>query len=132
MAPTNIERFNKIVIWVLAECYGSFPIPVDLEIGDLEPQANSEYRLAFYHTLQHLKREGLLDFRMIDAMATVAIGAQLTGRGLELLKSVPSTLIPKRSFGDHIKTASKGAAKDATGALVSEVFKALASGAIPF
>ena len=132
----NIEKFDRIVAQVLGELYQKFPIQTHVSIYELfecspgklvegkwvESEDLKEQDQEFYfYTIRWLIDTGYL-IGTIQNHHNSQITLSL--KGLELLKSVPSSISGSESVGELLISALKSGAKDSAAILVN---KALSS-----
>lgn len=121
---TNIDQFNKYTAITFAKLYESFPTPVmlvPLEMaGFVEDDIDGFGKLPDEANICKSTIKWLCDAEYIWSSGgdNYAIaGARLSPKGLEALKSIPSSLKDKKPIGEQLMSASK------TGA--SELYKGL-------
>lgn len=139
----NIEVFNLCVARVLSVLYESFPKPRELRADDIvesfvseeeawepditnqvmgrpdaiqRPVAFGEKASIAYYTIAWLSRCGYLLLEEEKARTPLYV---LSPKGLEVLASTPDSL--KKSYGERLAEATKGAAGEAKNKLVSEI-----------
>lgn len=133
MPPPNIVAFNRIAGRVLGELYEAFPARRRLDAFVLADRADAEpgpdgavpAEVAFVvHVLRWLKDAG---FVWGEPVEHGLLGATLSVKGFEALKSIPSAVNPTRSIGDQLLSALKSGVQDAVsetcGLLFVETFR---------
>ncbi|EOF8224070.1 hypothetical protein ACK2RV_003837 [Yersinia enterocolitica] len=127
---SNINQFDEYVGRVFGILYESFPIPTDLNIGDvlgvsdlysssgIPPEMNTEANIATYSVIW-LANTGYI--KMTGNNSNEFFDLTLTAKGLEILKAIPDSLIPHSSpLGTQIVDAVKSGAKETVSALVNQ------------
>jgi hypothetical protein len=133
MAPSNIELFNELVVWILGEAYATFPGPCNLQYADA-PIADPpmDLRHAFANTVDFLEREGFIINRT-HTLGGASAHVLLTGRGLLILNSVPESVAGTGTLGERARSVAKAgiaavakdAAKQATQLAVNALMDAI-------
>lgn len=138
MPSSNIERFDEITAKVFSVLYEEFPVPTNLFaeahvspatcysefLGCDVPSTEAEF---FVASVTWLGDAGYLRCKEQPAGTAAFIGAVLTTKGLEVLKTIPDSLNGKKTIGEQLVAAAKSGA---TAALKDGVKAALAKGAV--
>lgn len=127
---SNINQFDEYVGRVFGILYESFPVPTDLNIGDvlgvpdlynssgLPAEMDNEANIAVYSVIW-LASVGYL--KMTQNSSNEFFDLILTEKGLEVLKATPSSLTHQSlPLGKQIAVASKSGAKEILRTLVNE------------
>jgi len=132
----NIKKFDRLVASILADLYQKFPVHTHVcvyELFDCAPgrlehgvwieseNLSKEDQEFYYYTIKWLIDTGYVIGTIKhhnDSDITLSL------KGLELLKSVPSSVDGSESIGQQLVVALKAGAKDSAANLVS---KALSS-----
>ncbi|TMX70626.1 hypothetical protein [Vibrio rotiferianus] len=132
----NIKEFDRVVAFILSELYQKFPVRTHVsiyevfdcpsgKITDYEWVESEELKQSdqefYYFTVQWLLDTGYVIGTINhynDSKITLSM------KGLELLKSVPSSVDSSESIGDQLVSAFKSGAKDSAANIIS---KALSS-----
>ncbi len=132
----NIKKFDRIVASILADLYQKFPVHTHVSIYELfdctpgrldhgiwieSEELSKEDQEFYYYTVKWLIDTGYV-IGTIKHYNSSDITLSL--KGLELLKSVPSSVDGAESIGEQLVGALKAGAKDSAANLVS---KALSS-----
>ncbi|WP_139463000.1 hypothetical protein [Aeromonas veronii] len=129
----NIKKFDKLVALILAELYRKFPVRSHVDIYHVfecteqggvddegvwrEPSDLSEDDRQFYcDTIKWLIDTGYV-IGTIEHHNSSSV--TLSIKGLQLLKSVPSSLDSSDTLGEQLLSFLKSGAKDAAGQLIS-------------
>lgn len=126
-----IDCFDECTGRVFALLYESFPIPIDLNIGDiigqaelylgegLPPEMNTECDVGTC-TVRWLVKAGYISMDNCSGSDRF-FNLQLTEKGLEVLKAVPGSLNSQsQPLGKQISLAFKSGAKDALKVLTNQ------------
>lgn len=119
---SNISSFDEYAGRVFALLYESFPIPVDLTIGDIlgqqdlymhhgiPPEMMTECEIAS-HTVQWLASAGYLSMQAGNGNDFFSL--VLTEKGLEVMKAIPGAIDSQsQPLGKQISTALKTGTKE--------------------
>jgi len=117
---TNIEVFNTIVGFVLADLYEAFPVPINLRAPKYAVQAGlpeDPEHLQFNDSdpaaaaITWLLQEGFIRAADNNSDGFLVPACVLSHKGLQLL-SMPESIDRKESFGSRIMTAAKSGSID--------------------
>jgi len=135
MSSSNVDRFNAYAGVILGQLYQQFPERCALDAFVLAgvPQGQADEfgatpkEVEFVAlTLRWLADSGFLLGHWAEHGM---VGATLSVKGLEALKSIPSSVHPSRSIGDQLVSALGSGVKDAVaktaGLFFVEVFRTL-------
>lgn len=138
MEVSNIEKFDTLVVRILADLYEQFPVPrkiLAINYFDNPTVFNehvasdvlNEDGLFLNHTLNWLKGAGYVDFQQINHdLPGGSIDVVMTAKALEALRAMPDSLDREAPIGEQMRDHGKTASSAATAALVGEfVRKAL-------
>lgn len=119
---SNISNFDEYAGRVFALLYESFPIPVDLTIGDILGEQDiymhhgipaemmTECEIASY-TVQWLSSAGYLSMQAGNGNDFFSL--VLTEKGLEVMKAIPGVIDSQsQPLGKQISTALKSGTKE--------------------
>jgi len=133
--PRNIEIFNRIASFLLANLYRKFPNPVDLTTEEVaeaihDGQGDQEelheiMSVTVENSVIFLIRHGYLEGNVgyeyqCDKRPTLR-EMVLTEAGLRLLRSVPASLEGSETFGDRLVESVKGGTWGLAALLVEEI-----------
>lgn len=109
-----LDRFNEATGSVLASAYEKFPGEVAVQLSGLNEGTSDLYR----DTLKWLHAE---DYIRMDRYTADYYRVSLTGKGLAVLTTTPSSLHPaKESVGDAMLEEVKKGGREALGKLAKE------------
>lgn len=127
---SNINKFDEYVGRVFGILYESFPIPTDLNIGDvlglpdlysssgIPPEMDTEANIATYSVIW-LANTGYI--KMTGNSGNEFFDLTLTEKGLQVLKAIPGSLTQQSlPLGKQIAAAVKSGAKETLRSLVNE------------
>jgi hypothetical protein len=122
VAEVSIDRFNETVGAELADAYSAFPGPALVIVSrTLKSLAREDSQPEVQHlsdSLKWLDREGYLK---VEPYAAACFQATLTGRGLAILTTTPSSLRrAKKSLGEALVAEAKKGGREALGTLAKE------------
>ncbi|EHU4917414.1 hypothetical protein KY888_004560 [Vibrio vulnificus] len=132
----NIKKFDRLVALILADLYQNFPVRTHVSIYELfdctpgrlergrwieSEELSKENQEFYYYTVKWLIDTGYVIGTIKHYNES---NITLSLKGLELLKSVPSSVDDTESLGEQLVGALKIGAKDSAASLVS---KALSS-----
>lgn len=131
---SNINQFDEYVGRVFGMLYESFPIPTDLNVGDvlgvpdlysgsgIPPEMDIEANIAT-HSVIWLADTGYI--KMTGSGGNEFFDLILTEKGLEVLKATPASLTHQSlPLGKQIAAAVKSGAKETLRTLVNQALSA--------
>ncbi|MUL11830.1 hypothetical protein GNP59_18415 [Aliivibrio fischeri] len=133
----NIKKFDRLVALILADLYQKFPVCTHVSIYELfdctpgymnhkrgqwieSEDLTTEDQEFYYYTVKWLIDTGYV-IGTIKNFNNSHITLSL--KGLELLKSVPSSVDDAESIGEQLIGAVKAGAKDSAANLISKALK---------
>lgn len=127
---SNINKFDEYAGRVLGMLYESFPVPIDVNVGDalgfpdmyhgtgIPPEMSADAHIAAC-SVSWLADTGYI--KMSGGNSDEFFDLTLTEKGLEVLKAVPDSLTQQSSpLGKQIATAAKSGAKETLRSLVNQ------------
>lgn len=137
--PQNIDVFNRIVATCILQLYEKFPVPVDIDPGDVAMKAIQDdipegelFKILTDQSpaaIDFLAAEGFLrfreDFRTLSSRNFPQ--AQLTMKGLSILGAVPNAVdagLDRRTLAEQLRESVNSGAKDALKNTVGTMFSA--------
>jgi len=132
MSTSNIERFDQLTGRIFADLYEAFPMPRTLSDRSyssiIEPdqpatdgKQSSDPGQFFTATITWLVNSGYITTFQARLNGRFTYdGCVLTAKGLEVLKSIPSS-VGGKSFGQSLQEAAKAGSKEALKKITGEV-----------
>lgn len=135
--PTNIARFNRTVLGVLAFLYERFPKPVKINLIEMtsslfpeDEDTHTEYWTtmgALGHSVTWLEEEGFLRYERCDGKGDFH-GARLTHKGLAAMGAIPKSLKGTKPLIDRAKAALESGTEKAASDTVRAILMATVKG----
>lgn len=122
---SNQELFNKFVIVLLDDLQKKFPKKQNYSIGQFEYLDCEENYGVFSGSIDFLKKEHIIDFR--EQVYGGFVGVSLTGKGLNLLNSTPSSISKSKTLGNQVSDAIKRGTVEAYNSIFKELLKQASS-----
>ena len=128
--PQNLDQFNRFCLAVFSKLYLSFPVPIELDVGQLMMsfvpneaggEATSDAVSSAGHAIEFLAAEGFLvhQDKLLDGSQFVQV--RLTMKGLAVLGSIPGSLEKRESLISKILSVTSKGLKEAASEQVSEL-----------
>lgn len=134
----NIAAFDQITTVILGDLYQTFPmvkelntLVIFLRISNPESRTEIDGMKLVNDSIKWLDQADFIAISSGPASGKdgdTEYDATLTLKALSILKSTPESLKLKRSIGEEMKDAGKGAAKELPSKLVSWAFAAAVGG----
>ena len=121
----NMEAFDRGTALIFSRLYDVFPKRIALNIEELDEKATEEEKALYGEAAAFLCAEGFIRFAETyygdsNSLETL-IGAQLTSKGLAVLKAIPTSIETKRSIIDVTKDALKSGSNEFLSKTISEL-----------
>ena len=128
--PANLDQFNRFCLAVFGKLYLSFPVPIELDVGQLMMsvvpgeagrEATWDALSSGGHAIEFLAAEGFLVHQggLLDGSQFMQV--RLTMKGLAVLGSVPGSLEKRESLISKILSVTGKGLKEAASEQVSEL-----------
>lgn len=125
---SNLDKFNEITAKVFADCYSSFPVPLNFCQSDyIEGVSDAESDPLFFSTLEWLKKHGYISFECPELGWANYYDVQLTEKGLTALNAVPDALKEKKTVGDKVVEVVKTGSKELMSECIRQIVRATVS-----
>jgi hypothetical protein len=128
--PANLDQFNRFCLAVFGKLYLSFPVPIELDVGELMmsaipgaagQEATWDALSSGGHAIEFLAAEGFLVHQGGFLDGSQFMQVRLTMKGLAVLGSVPGSLEKRESLISKILSVIGKGLKDAASEQVSEL-----------
>lgn len=107
----NIDKFDIYSGKILALLLESFPTPTRIELSEIAQDGDNKF---VWDTVGALREYGLIDFEAYSVDTNVFLGAKLSRRALDCLRS---------DIGDRLMSAIKSADDEAVKNIVKTIIK---------
>lgn len=123
---TNMDVFNKGVALIFSTLYNTFPARVYLKIDSLDKNVTKDERTIYGEAAVFLREEGFIrcgnTIESSDHPEVIALtNAQLTSKGLSVLKAIPESLEKHSTLMEEASEALQQGSKELLSKFVSEV-----------
>jgi len=116
-----MELFNKGAALILSKSYDEFPIPIYLNIAQLDENMTDEEGEIYSATLKFLHDEGFVRCGKSLNRGLMTSNVILSSKGLDILNSTPDSLKEKVSLGDKVKDVASNGTKETISAVIQAV-----------
>lgn len=135
MAMKNIEMFDIYTAKVLAKLYKNFPLKIDIDVCDMlgliidqeNMQVPKECDI-LNDTIAWLQESGFIYFEGSHVYGFSRV--VLSAKGLEVLKSTPSSITPRDGIGESLKDVltqgKKESIRQVVGTILSQAVRIIA------
>jgi hypothetical protein len=117
----NQQIFDKFVVELLHDLLIHFPKKQDYNIDQFTYLASEENRDVFFDSIAFLKDENIIGFS--TQVYGGFLSVSLTGKGLALLNSTPSSLSKSITLANRLKDAVESGSREIYSTVLKELLK---------